>query len=488
MWSCWTNRTIKDVNKPSTFSAKSKSCPMTNWTRKCGKKWLKSRAKAIQSHWFRRITISIWRDAWLKRIWSINHCPTRLWIGHSVNYRPRVSGIRKWHWMYFPRPQVWVLIIVPQIQWSLTCPKWAGVGVRTHNAGPTHCTKLKVYRPKTCGVVPKPLDESRISSRPNTALMDNMRPMDLAICWDYRPTNPHDEPKPPTHIDGSNGSAAPAVFTLVKTPRTADDLGTGRSGGVFSNTLGEEGFFEKDVMLRNKNLFSAKLEANTNRECKCGMSAESNRQRQSSRNHLTDTRPRCKSSPNLSTIVHASNSVDTLPQKENIIVCNYNQEHYHVRPVSHKHRPHRARNNSLDKGKSTRAPRLCEQNQSMPMIGQQVQPQHVHRPELKVPFKAGIPKSNSSGTCTSFDSGCSSMSAGSACSAKLVKIPKPKNPYAKKSYIIDTLAPPFACWKGGAGQGGYPEHWRLASVYQHAYKPVQQRKRPLLATVYQWKH
>lgn len=366
---------------------------------------------------------------------------------------------------------------------------YTGVGVRTHNAGPTHCTKLKVYRPKTCGVVPKPLDESRISSRPHTALMENMRPMDLAICWDYRPSNPADEPKPPTHIDGSNGSAAPAVFNLVKTPRTTDDLGTGRSGGVFSNTLGEEGFFEKDVMLRNKNLFSATLDANTNRECKCG---SGNRQRQSSRSNLSDSRARCKSSPNLSVIAHASGSVDDgqQQQNENIIVCNYNKEHYHVRPVphdkQHHHHQHRRRNRSLDKGRSARAPRLCELTQAMPTIEPPHVVQHSHKQDVnRIPFRTGIPKSNSSGTCTSFDSGCSSMSAGSAYTAKMVKIPKPKNPYAKKSYIIDTLAPPFACWKGGAGQGGYPEHWRLTSVYQHAYKPVSQRKRPLLATVYQ---
>lgn len=341
---------------------------------------------------------------------------------------------------------------------------------------------MKVFRPKTCGVIPKPLDAARISSRPHTAIMDNMRPMDLAICWDYRPSNPNDEPKPPTHIDGSNGAAAPAVFSLVKTPRINDDLGTGRSGGVFSNTLGEEGFFEKDVMLRNKNYFSAALEENTNRECKCRISPTAAKPRVLSRNSLEDSRPRCKSSPNLSVLAHASGS-DTA-QKENIIVCNYNREHYHVRPVSHnqKHRQRRERNHSLDKGRPPRINRLCEQNLNL-AAGEPHQ--HSQKPDHKIPFKAGIPKSNSSGTCTSFDSGCSSMSAGSAFSTKIVKIPKPKNPYAKKSYVIDTLAPPFACWKGGSGQGGYPEHWRLASVYQHAYKPVDQRKRPLLATVYQ---
>lgn len=312
-----------------------------------------------------------------------------------------------------------------------------------------------------------------------------MRPMDLAICWDYRPANPDDEPKPPTHIDGSNGSVAPAVFNLVKTPRsTHNDLGTGRSGGLFSNTLGEEGFFEKDVMLRNKSYFSAQLDANTNREYRCSARPDTSKEQRHSANSLGGSRTRCKSSPNLSIVAQPSSSVD-LSQKENIIVCNYNREHYHVRPVSH-HRTHRNRqdrNHSLEKTRPPRANRLCEQHQSNSNSMEQI---NSHRkPEHKVPFKAGIPKSNSSGTCTSFDSGCGSLLSGSIYSAKMIKVPKPRNPYAKKEYVIDTLAPPFACWKGGAGQGGYPEHWRLASVYQHAYKPVELRKRPLLATVYQ---
>lgn len=44
-----------------------------------------------------------------------------------------------------------------------------GVAVKTYMAGPTHCTKLKVYRPKTCGVVPKPLDKSKYNDRPHTS-------------------------------------------------------------------------------------------------------------------------------------------------------------------------------------------------------------------------------------------------------------------------------------------------------------------------------
>lgn len=59
-----------------------------------------------------------------------------------------------------------------------------GVGVKTYMAGPTHCTKLKVYRPKTCGVVPKPLDKSKYNCRPHTSGgKEKMGPMDLAIWY-----------------------------------------------------------------------------------------------------------------------------------------------------------------------------------------------------------------------------------------------------------------------------------------------------------------
>lgn len=352
--------------------------------------------------------------------------------------------------------------------------------MRTHNAGPTHCTKLKVYRPKTCGIVPKPLHKSMYDLRPQTAINDKEKigPMDLAICWDYRPLNPRDEPKPPVHIDGSNGSAAPAVFTVVKTPRPTNDeiAATGRSGGVFSNTIGEEGFFDKDIMLRTKNYFSTHLEKNTDRTCRC--TARDSNHSNNQLNSLSNVRS--KSSPNLSVMAQAS---DSSQPNDNILVCNYSREHYHYRPESHRHHHHEKvkqkspKQQKCEKHKSTN--RLCEQN-----IIAMNQSNHP-KAEYKCAFKAGIPKCNSSGICSSFDSGASSNATASEFTTKTIKIPKPRNPYAKKNYVIDTLTPPFACWKGGAGQGGYPEHWRLASVYQHAYKPVEQRKRPLLATVYQ---
>jgi len=92
-----------------------------------------------------------------------------------------------------------------------------------------------------------------------------------------------------------------------------------------------------------------------------------------------------------------------------------------------------------------------------------------------------VPKHNASGDFVGIEPGCGGGGGGGG---RVLVVPRPRQPYAKKNYDIETLVPPFQSQAGGAGQGGYPEHWRLASVYQHAYKPIDQRRRPLLQTVY----
>lgn len=344
---------------------------------------------------------------------------------------------------------------------------------------------MRVYRPKTAGIVPKPLDKYNISDRPQSSMVikEKMQPMDLAICWDYRPMNPADEPKRPVHVDGSNGSVAPAVFTLVKTPRDDKPLQSGRSAGVFANTLGEENFFEKDI-LRKKLNFNGKPEKS--RPCTCGNFSRSTLKLNAcEENQLKYSKPRqmsaqsepilrhgfSKSSPNLSTVVNPSCNGSLIDQQ--LVVCSYEPTHHHL----HLHRDGEKIIAKCKHHKHERPKRLCEVSQSNEPIKKEI------KESYKCAFKAGKPQSSSS-TCTSSDSGFT-ISTCSDNTCKSIRIPKPRNPYSKKNYVIDTLHPPFACWKGGAGQGGYPEHWRLASVYQHAYKPIEQRKRALLDTVYQ---
>ncbi|CAG9826598.1 unnamed protein product [Diabrotica balteata] len=63
-----------------------------------------------------------------------------------------------------------------------------------------------------------------------------------------------------------------------------------------------------------------------------------------------------------------------------------------------------------------------------------------------------------------------------------LKVARPKDPYMVKNYVIDSLAPPFSFQK--KKREDYPEHWRLATVYQHSYKPIYARKRPFMQTVF----
>lgn len=372
-----------------------------------------------------------------------------------------------------------------------------GVGVRNYQAGPTQCTKMRVYRPKTCGIVPKPLKQSCLD-RPQSSICEKkMGPMDLAICWDYRPFDPRDEPKPPAHIDGSNGSAAPAVFAIVKTPRqpNPETAATSRStGALFASTLGEESFFDKDLVTRNKE-YNEKY--SMQRNCKCGNDKGEHRSvrhsaggngstnrsirsnssqrpkttsRQGSAQQLQQQMAMYKSSPNLSQIDQMNEEINK-------------RQNCHLVCINHNHGIEDGNDRNLQRYKSQpdleysqrqRIPRECHKANAVGKVSLN------YKPELR-PFRAGVPQNSNS-----FDSGCSSgMTADTTAQRQHVRVPKPRDPYAPKNYNINTLAPPFACWKGGSGQGGYPEHWRLASVYQHAYKPIDQRRRPLLQTVYQ---
>lgn len=67
-------------------------------------------------------------------------------------------------------------------------------------------------------------------------------------------------------------------------------------------------------------------------------------------------------------------------------------------------------------------------------------------------------------------------------SRNLVLVPRQRKPYASKNYRIESLAPPFSLQK--EKRDDYPEHWRLATVYQHSYKPIKNRKCTLLSTVF----
>lgn len=305
--------------------------------------------------------------------------------------------------------------------------------------------------------------------------------MDLAICWDYHPKNPKDEPKRPKHIDGSNGSAAPAVFTLIKTPRTPDKIETsGRTGGIFTNTFGEPGFFDKDI-LRKQAAFTQKSKSDL--KCSCGTSPINfNNDNPKTNNVVRENsgsiknEERYKSSPNLSQLAVTDHVLSSREMKNSYHLnnekwCKQNRVHTCSK---YNNKSKHVVNNSHVKVVNTNLNRHKSNHQS------QIYPQKITKSNDKINHKRNTSKNNLQGS----DSGCSTMSSSISCPTKVLHVPKPRHPYSKKNYNIDTLVPPFTCYKGGAGQGGYPEHWRLATIYQHSYKPIEQRKASLMETVF----
>ncbi|XP_060530451.1 uncharacterized protein LOC132704458 isoform X2 [Cylas formicarius] len=242
--------------------------------------------------------------------------------------------------------------------------------------GPTRCTKLKVYRPNTtCG-------HNKVKCNDELSSMDSFErkwrfirqtkvsPIDLAICWDLTPVNMDDEPKPSTHIDGSNGSQAPAVFQLVHSHREKkNDLTKEECEPIFDYVA---------------TISTAKR-------------------------FITD-RPKT-SLPN-----NTQNKYNKrIKSAEQIRNLNVKEELKLAKPC----------NQHSCKKLNQRLCVACELKNADGTNGNRIK-----KAEYKMAFKAGVPQKN-------------------------------KN-----------------------RREDYPEHWRLATVYQHSFKPLHARKKPLLQTIY----
>ncbi|CAG9788060.1 unnamed protein product [Diatraea saccharalis] len=372
---------------------------------------------------------------------------------------------------------------------------WKGYGA----SGPTCCTKMRVHRPKTCDTK-KVENEKCDHKRPSTSgpnLGDQLKKplslMDLAICWDFRPDDPKQEPKPPKHIDGSNGSKAPAVFTMVHTPKeeTVEDT-TRHANPIFSqNRVGEDmgrhpvPYFEKDMTKdkrrnscdvqycpqhnnpseKGSKSSSRKSSAHSIKKTECdgvhGCGTPSETSRKSSRDRPDKLEP----------IKDAWNTKSNKNNDKYDINRNRNSlESYEKTPLAQG----KLNQSSPSESRSGRSPKQSissgNRHKTCLPCNEKIPQEAKSKEDYKFAFKAGNPNSVHSVT-NSTDS-------------KGVKIPKMRHPYTKKSYTIPTLAPPFSIWRD-ANASGYPEHWRLASVYQHAYKPPEQRRKPLIESVYQ---
>lgn len=195
--------------------------------------------------------------------------------------------------------------------------------------------------------------------------------MDLAICWET-PVDPVYESPRATHIDGSEGGLAPAIFTLIqRTPGPASSL--------CSSTRNEKSCSENE----NKGM-------DDKRRCCC----------------------------------------DCLCKRMNDV------------SISKQSRGEERVRKSAFRKCIACEPRCFEDD-----------PRQV---KSAVGLALGLEKADSD-------------------QKRKTVVPRPRTPFARRSFCIDTLAPPFSV-VNGCRSADYPEHWRLMSVYQQSYRNPYRRR------------
>lgn len=310
--------------------------------------------------------------------------------------------------------------------------------------GPTRCTKLKVFRPKTsiCHKIKdsandRPSSVNSFDKKWRFIRQKKVTPIQLAVCWDLTPMNPKDEPTRTPHIDGSNGSLAPAVFSLVHTPK--DELNT-------TDTVSEE--VQKYDGLHDY--------TNYVNECRPKTTYTS---KSCSNSHSTHASYKAENIDTLQS-AHSSPKILFSPNPEPIFTklpSNVSASH----SSTHSYRYCSKECDQINKEYNNK--RLCVACEMKNIQIKEGRP----KSEYKMAFKAGVPQKVSK-VYMNLDNS--------------LRIPKMKDPYKEQKYSINTLAPPFSLQN--LKRHDYPEHWRLATVYQHSYKPIQVRKRPLIQSIF----
>lgn len=199
--------------------------------------------------------------------------------------------------------------------------------------------------------------------------------MDLAISWET-PIDPIYEPARPTHIDGSEGGLAPAVFSLVQHSSTSEE--TVRSG----------------VRRKEKDHCTNANEKEDRQNVKCCCDCL------------------CKGLKG----VNISRRAEDRSRGGSFRKCVACQAR-----------------------KSKEDPRLIKS-----VVGLALGTERVENSERK--------RRNETTT-----------------------VPRPRTPFARRSFCIDTLTPPFSA-VNGRRDADYPEHWRLMSVYQQSYRNPYKRR------------
>ncbi|OAD60598.1 hypothetical protein WN48_05115 [Eufriesea mexicana] len=213
--------------------------------------------------------------------------------------------------------------------------------------------------------------------------------IDLAICWET-PINPVYEPPRPTHIDGTEGGLAPAIFTLVQ---------------------------------HNSN----------SRASVCSETAKNKNESLSQRNQ------KCKSQEDLNYSGNENKKNDNKNMKSRDCPCN--------------------KLNGVD---------ISSKNQG------QEQSRRSFRKCVACETKNTKDDPRLIRSAVGLALGTEKTINGQRDGSKST-IPRPKTPFARKSFCIDTLTPPFSI-TNGCRNIDFPEHWRLMSVYQQSYRNPYRRR------------
>ncbi|KAK9884435.1 hypothetical protein WA026_007282 [Henosepilachna vigintioctopunctata] len=341
------------------------------------------------------------------------------------------------------------------------CDFATGIGWKGYQGyGPTRCTKLKVFRPKSSLLQPRRPGEkantwANFEQKWRFIKQSKVTPINLALCWDLTPENPKDEPKRHPRIDGSNGCLAPSVFTLVHTPKENiinKDSISNRCDGIHGcRPL----FYSTNKLSDDKNYFFERRSA------------------QDFSGHLQQKLEEDKRSYSSYELREQSNIRDKNVRDRTCIENDLNgggkTKPHEIDSTNHKkcidnHACCEKQRKKSSKTKHSAFCMTCRMND----ISIQDKTHQDKKSDFKAAFKAGVPLKH--------------VSRKLLRDRYLFRAPKQKEPYAARNYRIDSLEPPFSLQK--KGRQDYPEHWRLATVYQHSYKPIKSRKGTLLSTVF----
>ncbi|XP_026806151.1 uncharacterized protein LOC113549169 [Rhopalosiphum maidis] len=422
-------------------------------------------------------------------------------------------------------------------------PKCSAVAYKSFNdPGPTQCSKLRVYRPKTSSSSspPPPADDgdekkdptrrrNKNPSRPKTCgpvmTAQQLTDIKLALCWDLdapfdrnRPPRPPDEPAVFHKVrqqlqqqqlqQPCGGPAAPAAG---KPQNSSAVMGFVQTAGEARNCNDDDGEVvpearrtqTRECLMKNRNL-SAVMELIPNKDRDGGsrpagvataadvddtaaaadQTVLSNDKPSSSSSSLSDGRRK--------------NGVDGNDRNDDVYKSD-DHDQVQVEDMSNKlgleqcpvagSPSHRRRHRTAQHHTSAAAAAAAEKEPKHKRHGR-----HACRPCLACDHPNAVASCKRDDECEHYKMAFKAgvpvstpvrlRTAAAGKPAKHLKVPKPKTTNSdKKKYVIGTLLPPFSMWPGTTARD-YPEHWRLTSVYRQAFKPLELRKQPLLQTVY----